>query len=397
MAASIGSAGIREIRYGNARIAKVYYGNVLVYDRPYVKLKFYFDRTNINPRAKLGTRAKKCGAEWLSSSDPHIWYVITPLYTQGAGTHDQLVGIGKLFCGDSSDNGLLLASQLGTCQVMEITGAYDRIQTIDRVFQRCTAITSVSTSGFYSKFSNSTALINVNSVCCECTGIADGSSLAGYNVLSQIANVNTHAATFSQADSSANLAQIPTSWGGTLAPPATLLSCTKANAAGWNVNTADPDCPDFSTVNAMEVFTTSSISAYAGVNMRKSNIWNRAHGLAVSSATYYYPAFFQGTGTWPTSTTHTYTPTWIFCPPGYNGMLPAGTDTGDMPGTLDHELYGTFGCIYGTYDTAKSVYFGFLVLNDPSDLAGFNPATKKFGIHSNTNFKDMTLNWYSPD
>lgn len=399
MAVNFGSTEIGQIRFGATRITKAYFGNRLIYDQPFVKIKFYFDRTNINPRSKLGPRASGCGAEWISDpNDNHIWYVLTPLYIKGAGTNDPLMGIGKLFC-DSNDNGVLLSGSLGTCQVLEITGDYDRIQTIDRIFQRCTSITSVSTSGFYAKFANSTKLENVNSVCCECTNISDGSSLAGYNILSQIASVTTHSATFSQADSAASLAQIPTSWGGTLAPPATQLACTKYNAAGWTVNTSDPDCPDFTTVTTIEVFTTSSISKYAGVNMNKSNIWNRRNGFSNSTntPTYYYPCFFQGTGSWPTGGSSAYAPTWIFCPGNYNGTLPSGQDKGDMPGTLDHETYGPFECRYGTFDSTKQVYFGFLVLNDPSHLSGFNPASTKFGIHSNNNFIDMTLNWYIPN
>ena len=290
-----------EIRFGNTRIAKVYFGNTLVYDKPYIKIRFYFDITNINPRGKLGSRAKACGAEWLSTSDPHVWEVITPLYTKGAGTVDPLLGIGKLFVGDGDENGLLLQSTVGTCQVLEITGDTDKIETLDRLFQKCTAITSVSTSGFYDKFANSTTLVNVNSICNKATSITDGSSLAGYNVLKDVASITTHAATFKDADSTANLAQIPVGWGGTMAPPATVLSITMVTAAGWSVNTSDPNCPDFSTVTVLRVFTTSSISKYEGVNMRKSNIWNKVNGFVTSTATYYYPCFFQGTGTWPSS------------------------------------------------------------------------------------------------
>ena len=385
-----------EIRFGNTRIAKVYFGNTLVYDKPYIKIRFYFDRTNINPRGKLGTRAKACGAEWLSTSDPHVWEVITPLYTKGAGSSDSLLGLGKLFVGDGDENGLLLQSTVGTCQVLEITGDTDKIETLDRLFQKCTSITSVSTTGFYDKFANSTTLINVNSLCNGDTGITDGSSYAGYLVLKDLQNINTHAATFSNADSAANLAQIPVGWGGTFAPPATVLAITKVNAGGWSVDTTDPNCPDFTTVTVFRLFTTSSISKYNGVNMKKSNIWNKANGFVTSTSTYYYPCFFQGTGTWPTGTSGTpYHPTWIFCSDNYNGMLTASQTEGDMPGMLDENMIGDFTCKYGTFDSTKQVYFGFLVLNDQADLNSFDP-NNEFAIHSNTNFKDCNLSWYIP-
>lgn len=396
MSASFGQDNIKEIRFGNIRIAQVYEGPTLVYQKYYVKIKFHFDRANVNPRGKLGTRAKACGAEWLSTSDPNVWEVLTPLYTQGAGTFDQLIGLGKLFCGDGEENGLLLQTALGTCQVLEITGDVDKIETIDRMFQKCTSITSVSTTGFYAKFANSTALVNVNAFVNNATGITDGTSLAGYNIFKDLQNINSHASTFKNADSSANLGQIPVGWGGTMAPPSTVLAIVKANAAGWFVDVTDPDCPDFSTVTMIKLFTTSSISKYEGVNMKKVNIWNKANGFVTTTATYYYPCFFQGTGTWPTSATVTYRPTWIFCSDSYNGMLTAAQTTGDMPGTLDANTIGNLTCKYGAYDSTKQVYFGFLVLNDSADLDSFDATTTPFAIHSNTNYIDCNLNWYIP-
>ena len=128
--------------------------------------------------------------------------------------------------------------------------------------------------------------------------------------------------------------------------------------------------------------------------MRKSNIWNRRNGFSVSSPTYYYPCFFQGTGNWPTAANSNYAPTWIFCTDNYNGTLPSGVDAGDMPGTLDHDSLGPCTCKYGTFDTTQNTYFGFLVLNNTSHLSTFNPSSTPFAIHSNTNFRNMTLNWY---
>lgn len=396
MPTSFGPDAIKEIRFENMRIAKVYCGADLVYSKPYVKLKFHFDNTPVNPRSKIGTVAKAAGAEWLSSSDPHIWYLLTPLYTKGIATTDTFLGLGKLFCGDSGETGLLLESAVGTCQVLEITGDYGRIETLDRTFQRCTAITSISKTGFYDKFANSTALANVSSICRECTNITDGSSLNGYNVFHQMPSVSTHADSFTQADSAANLAQIPTSWGGTMAPPSTQITCTKTNNAGWLIDLTDPNCPDFANASALQVFTTTSVSSFAQVNMKKANIWNKANGFVTTTATYYYPAFIQGTGTWPTGANPTFSPSWVFAPGGYNGMLPAGTAQGDMAGTLDHELYGPFTCKFGTFDPTKPVYFCFVVLNNPADIESFDSATTAFAIHSNQYFVTFPLNWFIP-
>ena len=228
MSIRFGSDKMGEIRYGKERITKVYFGDTLVYDKPYIKIKFHFDRTNANPRGKLGSRARACGAEWISTSDPQIWYVITPLYDKGAATHDTTLGIAKLFCGaDSDELGTLLQSQVGYCQVVEITGDVDRIETLDRVFNKCSAITSISTTGFYNKFTNSTSLLNVNSLCNGNSSITDGSSYQGYNILKDITSIITHASTFSNADDATYLAQIPVGWGGTLVPASTLMTSTK--------------------------------------------------------------------------------------------------------------------------------------------------------------------------
>jgi hypothetical protein len=81
----------------------------------------------------------------------------------------------------------------------------------------------------------------------------------------------------------------------------------------------------------------------------------------------------------------------------YNGMLPSGSATGDMPGVLDHEAYGPFSTKYGSFDSAKTTYFCFVVFNTDSAIASFNPSSTPFAIHSNKNFRNMTLNWYIPD
>lgn len=395
MPAKLGTDGIGEVRYGSTRIAKVYYGNTLVYDRPYVKIKFYFDRTNVNPRGKYCTRAQQCGAEWLSSTDdPHIWYVITPLYDKGAGTHDAPLGIAKLFCSGSTENGALTQSAVGTCQVMEITGDVDRIETLDRLFQGCTAITSISTSGFYSKFANSTALINVNSISNGDTGITDGSSLAGYNILKDVPTIATHASTFSNADSAANLAQIPVGWGGTQIPPSIPMTSTRvaysgSNYTGWKITA---DGPDWTDIIGVYVLTEASVSTYAGVSMNRSRIPNGMNGFNASSghALYFYPAFVQCAKIPGQSGNTVY---WLATTDNSNGSLTASQGNTDMAGTLDYTTYGPFAREYGTYDASKDVYFVFLVTNVPIDQwTGLSDA---MAFLYNTNFKtDAGLRWF---
>ena len=76
-------------------------------------------------------------------------------------------------------------------------------------------------------------------------------------------------------------------------------------------------------------------------------------------------------------------------------MLTASQTAGDMPGTLDETVLEDFNCKYGTFDSTKQVYFGFLVLNNPADLATFDSSTE-FAIHSNSNFINASLSWYIP-
>lgn len=389
MPVNFGSDSIFEIYYGTDRISQAYYGADLVYDRPYVKIKFYFDRTNVNPRGKYCTRAQQCGAEWLSSTDdPHIWYVITPLYDKGAGTHDAPLGIAKLFCSGSTENGALTQSAVGTCQVMEITGDVDRIETLDRLFQGCTAITSISTSGFYSKFANSTVLINVNSISNGDTGITDGSSLAGYNILKDVASITTHASTFTNADSAANLAQIPVGWGGTQIPASVPMSSNrgqwKASSNNYDVWTITADGPDWTDMMGVYLLTTASVSSFAGVSMNRSRI-SKFNRLVTSGAElYFYPCFMQHSSS---------AVTWAVMTQSHNGMLTAQQGNTDMPGTLDYTSYGPFAHEYGTYDSSQDVYFCFFVTN--VDIDSWGGFTDKYGILWNSNFKaDAGLRWF---
>jgi len=390
----IGTKDLLAATASGGRISHIYHGSNLIYRCYFVKITFYFDRTNINPKDKLLPRAKQVGAEWRSTSDPHVWEVITPLYTKGAGGNDDSLGIARLFCGEN-DTGLLFQSVLGTCQVLSIDGDYDKIETLDRLFQKCSAITSVSKTGFYDKFATSTDLINVNSVCNNCTNITDGSSLGGYNVLSQIPSIMTHAATFTNADDAANLAQIPFGWGGTQVPASTLTTSTRKAYSGNNYTswTITADGPDWTDIIGVYLLTTSSISSYEGVSMNRTRIrgYNELRA-GTSNALYFYTAFVQCSnipGTGSTSAT-----TWVATTDNPNGQLVAGQGNTDMSGTLDYNTYGPISLEYGTYDSTKDVYFAFLVLNVP--IAQWNGLTDAYGYLYNTNFlPDAGLQWFT--
>lgn len=387
---------ILAVNYGNNKIAEIYYGFQLVYKQYYVKITFYFDDTDKakNVKGKLGTRAKIVGAEWCSTSDPHVWYVITPLYTKGAGGNDDSLGIGRLFCNDS-DAGLLLNSIVGTCQVTSIEGDYLQIETLDRLFQKCTAITSISKTGFYDKFLTSTNLINVNSICTDCTNITDGSSLNGYNVFSQVSSIMTHASTFTNADSTANLDQIPVGWGGNMVPSSTPMTSSRvaytgSNYTGWKIT---GDNPDWNHMIEVFILTTSSVSTYAGVSMNRQRIPNTLNGLQVSTgnALYFYPAFVQCSKI-PGQSGNSVS--WLVATENPNGSLTASQGNTDMAGTLDFSTYGPFMYEYGTYDSTKDVYFVFLVTNTPID-SSWGGLSAPMAFLYNSNFKaDAGLRWF---
>lgn len=392
MAVKIGTKDLLAVNAGRSRISHIYQGSNLIYRCYFVKIRFYFDRTNINPREKLLDRAKQVGAEWKSTSDPHVWEVITPLYTKGAGGNDDSLGIARLFTG-TNDNGLLMQNTLGTCQVLSIEGDYDKIETLDRLFQKCSSVTSVSQSGFYDKFASSTNLINVNSLCNECTSITDGSSLDGYNVLSQIASIMTHASTFTNADDAANLAQIPFGWGGTQVPPSTLTTSTRVAYSGSNYTAwmITADGPDWTDIIGVYLLTTDSVSSYKGVSMNRSRI-RGYNGLQSGSsyALYFYPAFVQCSNTPGTGSTSA--TTWVATTDTPNGHLDAGQGNTDMAGTLDYTTYGPISREYGTYDSTKDVYFAFLVTNVP--IAQWNGLSDPYGYLYNGNFlADAGLRW----
>ena len=383
--------------FGTTRIAQIYYGSALIYQCYFVKITFYFDDANKakNVRTRLYNRAKQVGAAWYSTDDAHVWYLVTPLYTKGAGGNDDTIGIGRLCCGDN-DNGLLTTTAVGTCQVTSIEGDYDKIETLDRLFQKCTAITSISNTGFDDKFATSTNLINVNSICKDCSGITDGSSLNGYNTLSQLSSIMTHSSTFTNADSTANLDQIPVGWGGNLVPASTLMTSSRVAYTGSNYTCwrITGDNPDWNHITEVFILTTSSVSSYDGVSMNRSRIQNSLNGLqtATGNALYFYPAFVQCSNI-PGQASNSVS--WIAATENPNGSLTASQVNTDMAGTLDYSTYGPIMHVYGTYDSSQDVYFVFLVTNTPID-SNWAGLSAPMGFLYNSNFKtDAGLRWFS--
>jgi len=244
-------------------------------------------------------------------------------------------------------------------------------------------------------------MVNVGGCFQNCTELVDGALDQYVYWSTHNTNISNHSGTFTDAGANtvaglADLNQIPVGWGGNLVPASSTCTATKVNASTWKLDPAGTDVPiPFASLTGdLYIFTTSSVSSYAGVNMRKSNIWNKMHSFSTSAATYYYPMFFQGA--YPTASSSQVTPTWIRCSSMYNGMLTASQTQGDMPGTLDYGTYGAMGFEYGTYNQGALTYFGFLVVNDPALISNgtFDPTTSAFGIHSNTNFRNSVLNWF---
>lgn len=300
-------------------------------------------------------------------------------------------------------NSLLISTNLGngTCEIVDAgnfnyTDSVHTFQNMDRAFGPATALTEFVT------MQTPITLVNVNSVFFGATNVASG-ALDQYTYWSTYnTNIANHSSTFKDTGANsqtglAELNQIPTGWGGNMVPVSHTYTATKQTAAAWQMDASGTDVaiPFGSLGGALNIFTTASVSQYAGVNMRKSNIMNRCNGFSTSAATYYYPMFWQASGTpyYPTSTTSNVPLSWIRVTSMYNGMLTAAQSTGDMPGTLDYSTYGPMDKEFGTFDSTRVVYFGFLVLNSPIN-SSFDWTTTPYGIHSNKNFRNAVINWF---
>ena len=365
--------------------------------KPY--LVFEFSASGFTPTSGSGASNTSAYGTWTRiSSSSNRWY------WEGWSADTLLGGYGwpRAFC-DTDYYGRLITQNLGggTCKVvgygnLDYTSSVGApFKNMDRTFSECDALTEFVT------IQTPDTMSAVGGCFQGCTGLVTG-ALDQYTYWSTYNPcISNHSGTFTDAGANtvtglAELDQIPTGWGGNLAPVSYTYTATKQNAAAWLMGAASTDVaiPFDSLGGALNIFTTASVSQYAGVNMRKTNIWNRRNGLSTYSATYYYPMFWQaGPPYYPTASSSNIPLTWIRTTSGYNGMLTASKSTGDMPGTLDYSTYGPMDKEFGTYVSSAAVYFGFLVLNAPID-SSFSWSTTPFGIHSNSYFKDSVINWF---
>ena len=311
---------------------------------------------------------------------------------------DELYGIPWAFAFQADGTGTLF-SQLtsanlgsGTCKIVDC-GGFDYVDVANRTFQsmdRCFGPATALTEFVTMRTPNT--LTNVNSVFIGASNVAAG-ALDQYTYWSTYnTSISNHSATFKDCGSNsqtglAELNQIPVGWGGTLVPASTDMSCARQGNSPYFRWICNATSPDWSTEPSLYVFTTSSVSQYTGVNMRKTNIKNIQNSLSTSAATYYRPAFVQFTSGSSGSIS------WVLTTSGYNGMLTASQSQGDMPGTLDYSTYGPTDKHYGTYDSSKDVYFAFLVTNaEPNSWGGLTDA---YGLQGNNYFLNpITLKWF---
>jgi len=354
-------------------------------------LVFEFSEADFVPTSSLYNTGYHYIGKWERvSTSPNRWK-LTVRSQRGVGNVDNAWGLRFLFYVNPDTNrGILIPSNLGggTCKLIDC-GNLGNVETCDRMFKNCTGLTEICdfTNKFSSYFTNS------NEMFAGCTEVTDGAKDA-YDVFSAMDPLPSHADTFKNCGSNtqtgqADLALIPLSWGGTLAPPSTSTTFTRVESSNpkykWRYN--DTNGPDWSTNPVLYIFTSSSLSQYAGINMRKTTTGNVQNGLT-SGERYYMPAFVQfdsgssGAITWVLTTT------------GYNGHLNASTSAGDMPGTLSYDNFGPTDQHFGTYDSSKTVYFCFLVTNVTIDNWG--GLTDAYGIQGNNYYQTpITIQWFT--
>lgn len=360
------------------------------YWRPQVT--FEFSESDFNPVGKgLYNSSYDSGRKWTKVSDsPNRWMLEIASRRGMVSTEDLQYGLAFLCNSKTSTNeGLLTPTQLGTCTCKIVSfGNMDNVETMDRSFFNCTSLTQIPSTISFGSY-----VANVAQMFAGCTEVTGG-ALSLYNQLKDIATITNHSDTFKNCGANtqtglAELQQIPLSWGGMLAPPSTSTSFARVESSNpkykWRYN--DTNGPDWSTNPVLYIFTDSSLSQYAGINMRKTTTGNVQNGLT-SGERYYMPAFVQfdsgssGTISWVLTTT------------GYNGHLGASTSAGDMPGTLSYDNFGPTDQHFGTYDSSKTVYFCFLVTNVTIDNWG--GLTDAYGIQGNNYYQTpITIKWFT--
>jgi hypothetical protein len=346
---------------------------------------FRFSSDSYTPSYRLlGFSTTAGNPHWVHVSGAD-WKIVTDLYTGAGGTQDTSLGIGRL-CTTTSDVPTFTTKNTGgvTAEIISVTGP--KIQTLDRAFTLCNAITGFSSA--VPSLNSIQDLYNVNQAFDSCTGVTDDSALTLYTAWSQNSNITSHSSTFSNCGSATYLAQIPVGWGGTQIPASTLMTSGrvqwKSRYDTWAISAGNPD---WTNMNGVYLFTEGSVSSFAGVSMNRSRIgkFNSLNTAQGEAALYFYPCFMQHTSSAITWAVSTAVP---------NGTLTISQGNTDMPGTLDYSTYGPFAHEFGSYDSAGRVYFCFLVTNEPIS-SSFDLSSSPYGVLFNSNFKtDGGFRWF---
>lgn len=279
-------------------------------------------------------------------------------------------------------------------------GNLDTIETTDRMFYNCDAIVNVPNI-FVNGFIDG-VLVDCASMFNGCTRIDSTQELELYNTIKNFTHIPTnHSQMFANTNATA-MASIPVSWGGTYVTPGVKLENTLNSSKNWCWHINNFSGLDMSTLSSVEIYTTASVSQYAGVNRRKSNIkWASGTTANRSNPIYYYPCIAtisnSAASTPPTAIQHAFITT------NYNGILTGSTTAGDMPGTLDPAATGPLAYEIGTYDasTSGTYCFGFLVTqfapSEMSALTSLNYNDCHYGFLNNSYFSANAPLYYSPD
>lgn len=395
MPLDLGNKKIGSLYVGSIKIATAYLGSTKVFEvsnTPY--LEFTFADTSFDPR----TVGSGVWGMFTPTSTPGVWrWTRAAYHTTSQDDTDPLGGWKTAFSSEEATPvGKLTPTNLGAGNTVSITGYggdISTIETIDRMFANCTSLTSFVDIPFLN-LANSSATFK------GCVNVTSG-ALDMYNSLSSLATPPAnHADMFvdcgrSTQTGTAELAQIPVAWGGTYVPAAggTITLAVESKRMSW-VASATTGPIDFSSTSlSVNIYTTSSVSKYAGVNMRKTNIKWYSGSTPSGVQLYYYPCFIQCnvSGTRPDAAS------WIALAESYNGTLTGNQASGDMPGTLDYNSFGAIKYLNGTYDANSDVHFAFLVSPlSPTAIwtDGYDPLTDvQWGLLNNNYYVATTLNY----
>ena len=375
----------------------------VAYEVPKPYLVFEFSISDFVPTTSLLNSAYRSISTWTQvSSSPNRWKLTLNKFGEVLLNHVPYYGLCFLFSDTATGNvGSLVPSNLGngTCKLidsgnLDITDSDNVIcESMDRMFSNCTGLTYIAPLHCIN-------VQNVGGMFSGCTEVTEG-ALAQYTWFNTYGiNINNHSGTFTNCGSNtqtgtAELAQIPVGWGGTLVPASTLMTSSRGGYTKYTCWTINSNNPTWTNVkNGLYLFTEASVSQYAGVSMNRGRVNGKHNGIGTtqgSYALYFYPAFIQVTSGTVGSTTADLT--WLVTTNSPNGSLAVSQANTDMPGTLDYSTYGTFAREYGTYDSGKDVYFVFLVTNVPIDQwGGFTDA---YGFLYNSGFlADAGLRWF---